>query len=363
MHRSRRAVLAAVGGTLFTGTATGANWAKADRLGNARDDDSAERTRNDDPEDGTPDVAWTFDPHETLGRPAVADDTVVVSGSGPTSTRGRLYALSTADGEVQWRTGRIEDIGRRPSPVGELVVLPAGDGLVAYGREDGEERWRVDLGGRPPRVVALRDSVVAGISGRTYAFDLRGTERWRSGAGDRPAANGELVVVTDGDSLTALDGEDGERIWSAEVAMGVTDTPVVHGGTVLAVDETDTLAAYSGGDLDWTVEGDRPTRPAVDDEYVYVASRKGGLAAYDRESGVVGWRRPDERVTDLVVSEGELTTVRIPRERPGEPTPLLESREIETGEVRWERELPGERTPVVADGTIYAGGRGLTALR
>ncbi len=362
MHRSRRAVLTTLGGAVVAaGTVTAARHDVEDR--GSRTDGAAARTRDDDPEDGTPDVAWTFDPHETLGRPATADGTVVVSGGGPTSTRGRLYALSTDVGEVRWRTDRIEGIGRRPSLVGELVVLPAGDGLVAYGREDGEERWRVDLGGRPPRVVAHRDSVVAGIAGRTYAFDRRGTERWRSDAGDRPAADGGLVVVTDGDSLTALDGEDGERIWSTEVENGVTETPVVHGGTVLAVDETDTLAAYSEGDLDWTVEGERPSGPAIDDESVYLATRDDGLAAHDRESGEAGWRHPDERVTDLVVSEGELYTVRIPRERAGEPTPLLEARSVESGTPRWEREVPGERTPVVSEGTVYVGGGDLRALR
>jgi outer membrane protein assembly factor BamB len=363
MHRSRRAVLAAVGGTLFAGTATGTNWARADRLGNARVDDSAERTRHDDPEERAPDVAWTFDPHETLGRPAAAEDTVVVSGSGPTSTAGRLYALSADGGELRWRTDRIEAIGRRPSLVGDLAILPTGDGLRAYGRKDGEERWRVDLGGRPARVFSLHDSVVVGISGQTYAFDRQGTERWRSGAGDRPVTDGELVVTTDGDSLTALDGEDGERTWSVEVPMGVTDTPVVGDGTAFVIDEAGTLAAYSDGDLDWTVEGERPSRPAIDDENVYVATRNGGLAAHDREDGEVKWRRPDERVTDLVVSEGELTTVRVPHERPGEPTPLLEARSVETGTPHWERDLSGERTPVVSAETLYLGGGDLRALR
>ncbi|WP_331235710.1 outer membrane protein assembly factor BamB family protein [Natronorarus salvus] len=310
-----------------------------------------------------PTVAWTFEPSEVLGRPVAADRRVVVAGTGSSGRRGTLYALAADRGAVEWESDPGAGVGHPPTLVGDLIVVStvAGD-IVAYDRA-GAERWRFALGDRPSHVVPGDGTLFAGAAGTTYALDVEGQERWRSDAGGRPAADDDCVYVTDGETVTALGVDDGERRWSGELDAGVIGAPIVRGGTVLAVGETGRITALVGDETAWTTAGDRPTRPAVTEDLVVVGYRYGSLLAYDRTTGEPRWERPDPGVTHLAVAGGTLYTVRVPEERVGEPTPLLETRELDSGEAVRETELPADRPPVVGDRTIYLGGGDLTALR
>lgn len=144
---------------------------------------------------------------------------------------------------------------------------------------DLEVAWMHPMPGSVTGTPAIVDGVVyATSSGGTRALALSdGSELWASAvtASSSPAfANGRVFVNDDGHALRALDAEDGTELWATQVdphlAASGFSSPVPVGDVVLV--------------------GISSTEEAFPSAVVSGATFKGGVAAYDQESGRMLWR-------------------------------------------------------------------------
>lgn len=268
-------------------------------------------------------IEWATQlPEEARGWPAAGDGLVVAS-------TGRSVGAYEADGGAErWR----HDLGDRPvgepTVAGDAVVVPLGgvvDGgsgdvlhepkVRAYGLDDGEERWTVQLPARGLRLAASEDAVVV----VSHDFDGAGTvlrlsladggERWRrdvsGGFFGSPVVAGDVVYVPDGDGrVLALALADGRERWAAAAGDGVaaTDDAVYVGGdSLVALDAAD-------GTERWTVESEDGTfgAPAVAGDAVYAGGNWTDLRVVERDTGTGRWAHsfPTQTVEGDMVMRG-----------------------------------------------------------
>ncbi|MFG2597432.1 PQQ-binding-like beta-propeller repeat protein [Streptomyces sp. NPDC048462] len=215
----------------------------------------------------------------TLGRVTVTGSTVCVAVRG-----GHVHALADADGARRWTTGPLGG----DEPAAPVVIGPTLCVLLRT-RTEGDE-----AGGT--RTVV--EGVLCGLDVRS------GRVKWRTGGhrlllADRP--RGQLIAQTaDGDGLSALDADSGERRWS----LPKQDTLALGSDLLYATGTrtADEVSAYelSTGRLRWkapappkgyaqalgaylTVSADGRTLHACD-------GGTGAVYAYDAMTGDRRWR-------------------------------------------------------------------------
>ena len=180
-------------------------------------------------DDGTD--LWTVAFEDSPSAPVVHDGTVYIA---TTYNRNRydqpgLFALSAADGSVEWTFGSADPtpptptrsrgyrVGRSHPPAvnSSMVAFAFGDSLVALAPTTGEERWRYDLPGLaawPPRLAD--DTVFVGWEeGIGAVAAAGGTERWQyefegRARGPAPIVAGEAMYVPTKRGLLALRARD-----------------------------------------------------------------------------------------------------------------------------------------------------------
>ncbi len=129
--------------------------------------------------------------------PAVVGDTVYVG-----SSRGRLYALSTADGAEQWRFQTDGAVVSSPVVVDGTVYVGSYDGNVyALSTADGAEQWRFQTGDS----VASSPAVV---DGTVYV-----------GSND-----GSVYALTEGTLTPEIEGPDGALVGETVTFEGSVQT-------------------------------------------------------------------------------------------------------------------------------------------
>jgi outer membrane protein assembly factor BamB len=229
----------------------------------------------------TGDQQWSLRCQRESGL-TVADGTVYlvgVDGDSPT-----LYALSVADGTVQW-TKAIDAAAYRPTPaVAGDTVYAGGDALQALDTETGAQRWRSDDAvSAAPTVV--EDSVVAISEGVVRVVEAAdGTERWsgelpvgETAVTHSPAVADDTVYVG-AEGIAAYDLGSGEQRYTRELAV---DGPPVVAGDHLYLFASGQLGCLSARDgaTEWAYgtqqradPGDRA--PAVVDGVAYFPAEK-----------------------------------------------------------------------------------------
>lgn len=151
---------------------------------------------------------WSFTPvdgGQLNESPAVVGDTIYV-------TDGHVYALDTGTGAVRWRSDAVDPasspaVSSTPVPAGDMLLVPAYDGLYAIDNDTGQLRWHFpvasQLGVGVP-VLFGDDVVVLSISFESsvaHGLDLAtGVERWRvdvTGEAyfEAPLVAGKVVLV------------------------------------------------------------------------------------------------------------------------------------------------------------------------
>lgn len=291
---------------------------------------------------------WRFTPEGgARSAPAVHDGTVYVG-----DMAARFYALDAEDGTEQWRLDATPHplATAPPTVVDGTVFVPGRGAFLALDADDGTESWRHEFGEFSTNVVGApavaddRAYVVVG-DGTVVAFDAAtGDTEWThtpaQDVSTAPVAvGGSLFVAGQGESaLIAFDAATGDVRWRRDLAgQEVHASPVVAGGTVVAT-STSPGGCFLVGNDDCTSSGAR-----------------GGLAAFDVETGERRWRfaleRGESAVGGTPVSDGQRVFV-----------PLgtgLAAVELETGERRWRRELDTEFTrsaPALAGGRLVVSG-------
>lgn len=185
-------------------------------------------------EDGR--VIWERDLELPLsGGPAATGDRLVVG-----STKGDLIALSVQDGSELWRARTESEILSVPQlSEGLVVVHTLDDSVYAFAADSGEQRWRFT---HQAPVLILRGSSTPAL-----------------------LPDGAIVGLTGG-LLVKLGLDEGIPLWTVRITppMGRSE-----------------LERITDIDADPVVVGDT----------AYIGTYNGDLAAVDRQSGAVLWRR------------------------------------------------------------------------
>jgi len=96
----------------------------------------------DGPDEPTPTPTPTPEPTPTPNEEGV----IVKPAPMPTiKTSGSVFALSTADGSIEWRHETEHDFRSSPAVLKDRVYIGGGERFLALSRADGSERWSVTL--------------------------------------------------------------------------------------------------------------------------------------------------------------------------------------------------------------------------
>ena len=252
-------------------------------------------------------VLWqTNVPGEVVASPAVEDGRVVVL-----TTSGRLIALDTDEGKLQWSLSE-EQPPLTLRSAGAPVIT---NGAVIYGRADGKVGIALLSNGQPVRQSKVADArgateldrmvdvdaspLIAGDELYAIAYNgqlmarklMTGDEVWkRKYSGYRDLAmTGNAIVLTDSRShLFAVDRRNGLELWSnTQLENRTVTAPVILGdyvvvgdvegylywldrtdGSIKAMQQLDSSGLYAA--------------PLVDGDTLYVQSRGGKLYAIKR---------------------------------------------------------------------------------
>ena len=236
-----------------------------------------------------------------------------------------VQATSAADGRTIWETdltpededGR-DGFGGGLASAGDLLVAATGFGeILGLSSADGEIRWRTSIGApiRSAPAVSRGMVVVASREGSIVAVDLvSGAERWRvdgydggasilGGGGSSPAISGEVVAAPypSGD-LGILRLSDGRRGWTEPLgatrrasAMSliadVSSSPVMSGGLIYAGGVSGQLVAYDipTGRRVWFREIGAYNPVWAAEQTIFVVSEDARLMALASGNGVTVW--------------------------------------------------------------------------
>lgn len=249
---------------------------------------------------------WEAPPRASVGMPTADGDDVAF-------TYGHLrLVVSSADGALRWESERVGLRDVAPRLTAHLVVAATDDGVAAFDRAGGAERWFAALGERANAPVTAGGRVVVSTwEGSLVALEGdSGRVAWRvplPGPAVGPAAaatDGTVVVSTweaaDGGSAgaVAVDVDSGRRRWSVPLDAGGVSGPAVTAGGVVVVVAGDVAAhglALASGERRWRTETDGAGSPEVPplvlgDGAVLVAHRLGGMLLVDGGDGRARWQ-------------------------------------------------------------------------
>lgn len=163
---------------------------------------------------------WVFGTESglLLGGPVIRGSRVFFSTDSEDGSA-TLYALEASSGIKQWEaTTRRRWGGARGAQIlagSDLLYFNVDGNFHAFDPETGELRWK--LYGKNLRNASLGELLYVGGGKIVFGLDpLSGQQRWTTRVGGYPwirsVING-VVYATSGNSLNAIDGQTGKRLW------------------------------------------------------------------------------------------------------------------------------------------------------
>lgn len=223
-------------------------------------------------------------------------------------------------------------LNRMTPLVTDQVVVQANaiDGIVAYGRKDGVELWRMPLvNGVEGGAQIVGDRLYFGGSdGNFYAVNLNnGKTVWtfpvRAETLAAPTVEGGVVYFESGaDVVYALDASTGKQLWlynrqlTGNLSIRATTRPTVAGENLLVGFSDGFVVALRkrDGGLIWERKLGKSTRfkdvdatPVVDGKDVYVASFDAALYSLNIETGEVNWTLDDGAYVPVTLGAGRFS--------------------------------------------------------
>lgn len=229
----------------------------------------------------------------------------------------REYAVKTA-----WvrRTTEKENLGfrkiNRMTPViaGDLIIQGNGlDGIVAYNRESGREKWRLSIeNGVEPSATLIRDRLFVGASdGNFYSIEAStGIVQWTFGTKAENLSaplleDGNIYFLAGNNVFYALDAATGKQLWL--YSRQDTSQFSIRGGSQAALRNGVLYVGFSDGSLValnaktgsaiWEVQLNRNKRfrdvdatPVIDGNQIYIAAYDDKLYCISADKGEVLWR-------------------------------------------------------------------------
>ncbi|WP_028838264.1 outer membrane protein assembly factor BamB [Thermomonas fusca] len=207
------------------------------------------------------------------GGPGAGDGLVVVGG-----LEGEVVALNAADGQEKWTAKVGNEVLSAPAIAGGMVFVHSNDGRVtAFDAGTGARRWFHSV--------------------ESPALTVRGTAGITLGPGI-------LFVGGDNGTLTALNMNDGNVLWSTPVAEAdgrtelermadVDAAPVLEGTTLFASSYKGRTVAIDGpsGQVMWTSDHGGARGAAVSNSAVVVTDKGGMVVGLDKNSGGALWQQ------------------------------------------------------------------------
>lgn len=201
-----------------------------------------------------------------------SDGNVVVVGG----VKGQILAFD-GSGKPLWKAQASSEVLSSPVVGGDVVVVRSVDNMItAFDAKTGVKKWNVTrntpaltLRNAPGMVVGGQNVYVAQPGGKLLALSLvNGVPRFE-------------VTVAEPRGATEL-----ERV------SDIAGTPVLFEKDVCAVTFQGRVACYDAatGVQKWNKEVSSNVGVAVDQRFVFVASDKGDVLAYSRETGANAWK-------------------------------------------------------------------------
>jgi outer membrane protein assembly factor BamB len=297
--------------------------------------------------------------------PALVDGTLYIG-----NNAGALYAIEVATGKTLWTFTAKAPIMANPIVVGDLVIVGEGnqtsymtdDGptavgtgenaIIALGKRDGNERWRITTDGSdmPTPAMIGRLLIHHSGSGMLAAIDpSRGRVVYAKNVNS--VASMSAILPLDGDRfvtagqalsrVSAFDARDGSLVWSAAFARsasGIGDCPPASDGARVFCDYLMPPEGYTE-----TGAG----QPAI--QHVYALNAGDGSVLWDTatESGIA----PQYNEASIPLVHGGLVFAG------SSIAPWMHAFDISSGHLAWRTQVHGVVKGGVAakDGVIYFG--------
>ena len=299
-------------------------------------------------------VAWELRTDGPIRGAAALADGVLYVGSGD----GGVYAVDAEDGDLRWRADLGAPVGATPAVWEDRVLIADRTNTWrALDRRTGTVLWELPTGPDLPLPWGLEgwDYILASAVVVPFA----------------EAGSGALALFGSGDGmLRAVDPATGEVRWTHRTDRPIRSTPAVVDGTVYVGggDGIVYALALADGGVHWTyrtsgVEMDAAeygfdrtqiqATPAVVDGVVYIGGRDASLYALDARTGEVLWRREDG--SSWVVSSAAVRGDMVVGGRSSSTN--LRGIEAQSGDERWVLRTGGAvfSSPVWVEDQVYVG--------
>lgn len=201
-----------------------------------------------------------------------------------------------------------------PLLVGDLVIQGNGlDGIVAYEKETGREKWRLPIAnGVEPSAASIRDRLFVGASdGNFYSIESStGQIQWsfptKAENLSTPLLEEGIVYFLAGNNVFyALDAATGRQVWL--YSRQDTSQFSIRGGSQAALKDGNLYVGFSDGSLValnaktgavlWELQLNRNKRfrdidatPVIDGNQIYIAGYDDKLYSVSLDKGEVQWR-------------------------------------------------------------------------
>jgi outer membrane protein assembly factor BamB len=236
-----------------------------------------------------------------------------------------FYCLDAHTGELIWQRQAKAAIQGNFAAVEDLVMCGAYDGCVyAFHAESGEPAWTTNVGSGVNCSLAALDGVIyLGANGGTaHALDARvGEAIWQSSApgginSTCAVSRRGLFAGTRAGQFCAFDIATGALRWSHDFGAKIFASPALDDDFVYIASDLCTLRKLriEDGAIVWDAvigSGKLPpggqvwTSPVVAGAVVYVGPAVGAIMAFDRDTGQALWSYPVEGPSSSSVAIGQ----------------------------------------------------------
>ena len=259
-------------------------------------------------------TAWKYSMNkagQNVFSPALVDGSLFVA-----DADGVLARLDAASGKEQWRVKTGTDLTAGVGSDGNVVVVGGVKGQILAYDGSGKQLWKAQASSEvlSSPVVGGDVVVVRSVDNLITAFDAKtGEKKWNvtrttpaltlRNAPGMVVGGSNVYVAQPGGKLLALALANGVPRFEVTVAepRGATElervsdiagTPVLFEKDVCAVTFQGRVACYDAttGVQKWNKEVSSDVGVAVDQRFVFVASDKGDVLAYSRETGANAWK-------------------------------------------------------------------------
>ena len=259
-------------------------------------------------------TAWKVEIGKAMGytfSPTLVDNSVLLAGA-----EGAIARVDAATGRELWRINAASGLSSSAGSDGTMIAIGGEKGRLLTFDMNGKALWSAQVSSEvlSAPLVSQGVVVVRSIDNRIVAFDaVTGKQKWtvQRVAPVLTLRNAPGMVVTGKDVLIAQPGgkllslilATGAPRW--EVAVGesrgateldrVTDiggNPVLYEGDVCAVTFQGRVGCFdvSTGTARWTRELSSNGGVSVDQRFVFAVDDKGGVYAFNRETGASEWK-------------------------------------------------------------------------